>query len=234
MRQAILYAVDREAIVRTIFRNMSPVAWGPLSANTPYYARSVEGTYRYDLGKAKELLAQAGFGDTNGDGIVEKDGKPAVLDMIVQTWGYVPEVAQMVQAMLRQAGLDVKLQTMTYPAAVQAAGEGLHNLAPQSLSASDPDILSPYFHSRNLPAGYNWSKFRDATMDRLLDEGAAASDPAKRSAAYAAVQKMIMDNALILPIRDYVNLNVATNQVKGLRFAMQGWFPWLYDVYLEK
>jgi hypothetical protein len=45
---------------------------------------------------------------------------------------------------------------------------------------------------------------------------------------------MIMDEALIIPIRDYVNLNVASSKVKGLQYAIQGWFPWLYDVYVEK
>jgi hypothetical protein len=41
-----------------------------------------------------------------------------------------------------------------------------------------------------------------------------------------------MAEALILPIRDYVNLNAASAQVKGLRYDLRGWFPWLYDVYL--
>lgn len=43
-----------------------------------------------------------------------------------------------------------------------------------------------------------------------------------------------MDNALIVPVRDYVNLNVAAARVKGLRYALQGWFPWLYDVQVTR
>ncbi len=41
-----------------------------------------------------------------------------------------------------------------------------------------------------------------------------------------------MELALVLPLRDYVNLNVAQDSVDGLRFDAQGWFPWLIDVRL--
>ncbi len=43
-----------------------------------------------------------------------------------------------------------------------------------------------------------------------------------------------MDLALVLPIRDYVNLNVSRARVKGLQYDRRAWFPWLYDVYLEQ
>lgn len=233
VRQAMLYAVDREAIVNAVFRGYSPVAWGPLSATTPFYSKAVEGMYAYDLNKAKALLAEAGFRDANGDGVVEKDGRPADVDLILMSWGNVPEVGQMIQAMLRQVGINAKPQVLTYPAAVQAAREGQHNMIPQAISSSDPDVLRPFFHSQSIAAGLNWAKFSNPDMDRWLEEGARTSDPAVRAELYAKVQKMIMDEALVIPIRDYVNLNVASAKVKGLRYSLQGWFPWLYDVYVE-
>ncbi|MGB9593170.1 MAG: ABC transporter substrate-binding protein [Anaerolineae bacterium] len=233
VRQAMLYAVDREAIVNAVFRAFSPVAWGPLSAATPFYSTVVEGTYAYDLNKAKALMAEAGFRDTNGDGIVEKDGQPAEVALILMSWGNVPEVGQMIQAMLRQIGINAKTQVLTYPAAVQAAREGQHNMIPQAVSSTDPDILRTFFHSRNIAAGLNWAKFSDADLDQWLDDAVRTTDPAKRAELYERVQKKIMDEALIIPIRDYVNLNVASVRVKGLRYSLQGWFPWLYDVYVE-
>ncbi|MDH7488696.1 MAG: ABC transporter substrate-binding protein [Anaerolineae bacterium] len=233
VRQAMIYAVDREAIVNAVFRAFSPVAWGPLSAATPFYSKVVEGMYAYDLNKAKALIAEAGFRDTNGDGIVEKDGRPAEVELILMSWGNVPEVGQMIQAMLRQIGISAKTQLLTYPAAVQAAREGQHNMIPQAVSSTDPDILRTFFHSRNIGAGLNWAKFSDAEMDQWLDDAVRTTDPVMRAALYERVQKKIMDEALIIPIRDYVNLNVASVRVKGLRYSLQGWFPWLYDVYVE-
>jgi peptide/nickel transport system substrate-binding protein len=233
VRQAILYSVDRDAIVNTVFRGFSPVAWGPLGATTPYYSSAVKGKYPYDPAKARELLTQAGYSDTNGDGVLEKDGKPATLEMILMTWGNLPEVGQMLQADLRQAGFVVNVQTLAYPAAVQAAGEGQHNLVPQALSSTDPSIMSSFFHSRNISGGFGWTRYTDPALDAALDQGAATSDPAARREDYATAQRIVMDNALILPIRDYVNLNVASKKVSGLKYAPQGWFPWLYDVQVK-
>jgi peptide/nickel transport system substrate-binding protein len=139
----------------------------------------------------------------------------------------------MIQAMLRQIGINAKTQVLTYPAAVQAAREGQHNMIPQAVSASDPDILRTFFHSRNIAAGLNWSKFGDADLDQWLDDAVRTSDPVRRAQLYEKIQKKIMDEALIIPIRDYVNLNVASVRVKGLRYSLQGWFPWIYDVYVE-
>jgi len=234
VRQAMLYAVDRVAIVNAVFRAYSPIAWGPLSAVTPFYSKVVEGMYPYDLSRAKALMAEAGFKDTNGDGILEKGGKPADAEFILMGWGNMPEVGQMVQAMFRQIGVNAKTQVLAYPAAVQAAGEGQHNLIPQALSSSDPDILRTFFHSRNASGGFNWSKFSNANMDQWLDDGVRTNDPARRAELYEKVQKMAMDEALIIPIRDYVNLNVVSSRVMGMQYALQGWFPLLYDVYVEK
>lgn len=234
VRQAMLHAVDRAAIVDTIFRGYSPVAWGPLSAVTPYYSSTVEGTYPYDPARAKQLMAAAGFEDTDGDGILEKDAQPADLDFILMGWGNMPEVGQMVQSMLLQIGINAETRLLSYPSALQSAGDGEHNLIPMALSASDPDILRTFFHSRNATGGFNWSKFSDPEVDAWLDEGVRTNDPARRMELYAQVQQTVMEQALIIPIRDYVNLNVASSKVKGLRYSMQGWFPWLYDVYVEE
>jgi peptide/nickel transport system substrate-binding protein len=149
-------------------------------------------------------------------------------------WGYVPAVTQLLQAQLKAVGIEMESQVVAYPAALEAAREGKHNLIPFSLSSSDPDILRTFFHSSNADSGFNWSKVRDPQLDELLENGARTLDLGRRKELYAEAQQRIMAEALILPIRDYVNLNVTNAKVKGLRYDLRGWFPWLYDVYLEQ
>ena len=84
-----------------------------------------------------------------------------------------------------------------------------------------------------MEGGFNWSKVRDPELDRLLDLGIETQDAAERAGIYAQIQERIMEEALILPIRDYVNLNGASSSVEGLRFDAQGWFPWLYGVEIK-
>jgi len=234
VRQAINYATDKEAIVKAIFKEYSPVAHGPLNAFTIGYDESVEGMYGVDPAKAERLLEEAGWVDSDGDGNREKDGQLLKLEAYLMSWGYVPEVAQLLQAQLKAVGIEMESQVVAYPAALEAAREGKHNLIPFSLSSSDPDILRTFFHSSNADSGFNWSKVRDPRLDELLENGAHTLDLDKRKELYAEAQQLIMAQALTLPIRDYVNLNVTSAKVKGLRYDLRGWFPWLYDVHMEK
>ena len=234
VRQAILYAADRTAIVSTIFQDYSPVAYGPLTSATMGYSAEVESTYAHDPARALSLLEMAGWSDTDGDGFLDKDGQPLALQGILMGWGYLPEVGQILQAQLKEVGIDLQTQVVAFPAALEAAGKGEHHLAPMTFSSSDPSVLGYTYHSANADGGFNWSKIRDGDLDSLLDEGLSTLDADQRTEIYAQVQARIMDQALVLPIRDYVNLNAARAEVGGLRYDQRGWFPWLYDAYLEQ
>jgi len=231
VRRALIYATDQEAIVAALFKNLSPVAHGPLNAVTTGYDEKVAGLYNYNPELAKDLLKEAGWVDVDGNGILEKDGQPLRVEAYLMGWGFMPEVAQLVQAQFKAVGVEMQSQVVAYPAALEAGRQGKHNLIPFTLSSSDPDILRTFFHS---DGGFNWAKVRDPGLDELLEEGARTLDPEKRKDLYAEAQQIIMAEALIIPIRDYVNLNAASAQVKGLRYDLRGWFPWLYDVYLAE
>lgn len=230
VRQALLYGADRQAIISTVFRDTSPVAYGPLAAVTLGYEPAVQDYHTYDPAQAATLLDEAGWVDTDGDGIRNRAGEPLVLDLYLMGWGYMPEVGQLLAAQWSELGVDVNSQVVSFPEALKIAGDGQHHLIPFALSGSDPDILRKFFHSQ---AGFNWSKVDDAELDAWLEEAARTSDRGERAVLYSQVQLRVMDQALVIPIRDYVNLNGVSNRVQGLRFDAQGWFPWLIDVRLE-
>nr|HID15131.1 hypothetical protein [Anaerolineae bacterium] len=230
VRRALLYGTDRQAIISTVFRDTSPVAYGPLAAVTFGYEPAVRNNYPYDPTRAAALLDEAGWSDTDGDTVRDQDGEPLVLDLYLMGWGYMPEVGQLLAAQWAELGVKVNSQVVTFPEALEVAGKGQHHLIPFALSGSDPDILRKFFHSQ---AGFNWSKVDDAELDAWLKTAARTSDRAERAALYSQVQLRVMERALVIPIRDYVNLNGVSNRVQGLRFDAQGWFPWLIDVTVE-
>jgi peptide/nickel transport system substrate-binding protein len=230
VRQALLYGTDRQAIISTIFRDTSPVAYGPLTAISAGYEPAVQQYYLHDSTQAEALLDKAGWSDTDGDGIRDKDGEPLILDVYLMGWGYMPEVGQLLAAQWSELGVNVNSQIVSYPEALQVAGEGQHHLIPFNLSGSDPDILRKFFHSQ---ARFNWAKVNNPKLDDQLETAARTSDWAERAALYSQVQRQVMDQALVIPIRDYVNLNGVSNNIQGLSFDSQGWFPWLIDVTAE-
>jgi peptide/nickel transport system substrate-binding protein len=231
VRQALLFATDRTAIVQAIFGGESPPATGPQTAVTFGYDPSLAGRYPHNPGQALALLEEAGWVDSDGDGTLEQGDQPLSLDAVLMTWGSVPEVAQLVQSQWADVGITLRTETLTYPAALEATREGSYHIIPQNFSGSDPDLLRAYYHSGE---PFNWSKISDKTLDDLLNSGRSETDPARRVELYSQAQRRIMELALLVPIRDPVNLNAASASVKGLRFDAHGWFPLLHDVYLQQ
>jgi peptide/nickel transport system substrate-binding protein len=228
VRQAILFGTNREAIVDAVFQRFSPVAWGPLSANSPFYDRVVRGSYAYDPGRARDLLASAGFSDSDGDGIFDLGGAEIALDVIVPPWGLIPEVAQLLQSQWRTVGIGANLIPVpSRNVLLGTVNQGEYNLVAFYSFGIDPFLLNEYFLSSG---SLNWSRVANAELDALLIEGARQSDFQIRRDIYAQVQRLIMTEALILPIRDYVNLNGVSARLHGLTFDAYGWFPNLNNV----
>jgi peptide/nickel transport system substrate-binding protein len=229
VRQGLLHATDRQAIVQTLFGDISPAAYGPLSAASPGYNPAVQNLYPYDPDKAAALLDAAGWGDSDGDGTRDKDGAPLQLTMALGGWGFNPDMAQLIQAQWAGVGVELNAEVLPYPALLEAGRSGSHHLAGFNLSGRDPNLLWTFYHSQG---GFNFSHVNDGTLDTLLDQATTATGPG-RDALYSQIQRSVMEQALVLPVRDYVNLNVAHTNVQGLYFDAQGWFPWLIDVKLD-
>jgi peptide/nickel transport system substrate-binding protein len=229
VRRALLLSTDREAIVKAIFGGQSRVADSPLTAATFGYTSTLAGRSGYNIDAARELLRDAGYADTGSDGVLVRNGQPLVLDAVLMTWGSVPDVAQLLQSQWAAAGIRLHTQTLTYPAALEAANQGNYHLIPQNYAGSDPDLLHTYYHSG---AQFNWSRVSDSALDDLLDRARQSTDSQERARLYAQAQVRITDLGLLIPIRDPVNLNGASARVRGLRYDAQGWFPILHDVSL--
>lgn len=112
MRQAVNYAIDKQSIVNNLFDGLVKPAKGILPSTVPYVNDENNKSYDYNLDKAKKLIAASGYSDSDGDGIVEKDGKPLRLSLVFQNSEY-PEwkaLCEMIQSELKKAGIDIDLQ----------------------------------------------------------------------------------------------------------------------------
>lgn len=231
VRQAILFGTNRNEIVDAVYQRFSPVAWGPLSASTLYYNREMNGLYPYDVSRSRQLLTDAGFQDTNGDGILDIGGLDIEVTVIVPPWGLIPQVAQLIQDQWRVLGIRANLIPVpTRSALIEAVNSGEYNLVAFYSFGYDPSLLNSYFLSTG---SENWTGYASQELDNLLIEGVRQRDPNVRRSLYAQVQRLIMDEALILPIRDYVNLNGVAANVQGLTFDAYGWFPLLPNLTLQ-
>ncbi|HYO89717.1 MAG TPA: ABC transporter substrate-binding protein [Candidatus Limnocylindrales bacterium] len=231
IRRAILYGVNREAIIDAVFQRFSPIAWGPLSASTAFYNPNVYGAYAFDANRARALLNEAGMIDTDSNGYLEVGGAEIELKMIVPTWGQIPEVAQLIQDQMRDIGLRLVLeQVPTRAALLERVGSGDYNLVAYYEFGVDPAFLGRYYGTGGVT---NFTGYGDPTLDAILADALRQTDAGARQSLYAQAQQIIMDQALVLPIRDYVNLNGYASQVMELAYDAYGWAPLLANVRFE-
>jgi peptide/nickel transport system substrate-binding protein len=228
VRQAFITAIDRKTLIDTGTFGTGQIASGPLNPATPDYSKAVESYYPFDLEKAKGTLQQAGW-VPGADGIRSKSGQKLSVSWIVSPGSAAYD--ELMQAQLRGLGVDVQLSRQTTAALFDAMVKGNIHMGLIGWVSSDPVILTNMFHSKNAAAGYAWSKFKSPELDGLLDSGERTVDETKRADIYAQAQKMIMDNALCMPLFSSANTYAYQSKYKGIKEDFRN-YAWLYDAFV--
>ncbi len=231
VRQALIYGTNRTAIVDAVFQGQSPVAHGPLTSVTPFYDADVETMYPHDPDYARSLLQGIGYADSDGDGMLERDGAPLKLTMVFAPWNQMADVAQLIQSQWRDLGIDLELiQVPDFPTLRSYADEGTYDLIAYYDFGVDASILNEYYATGG---ANNWSGFSDVELDGWLAEATRQASPDTRAALYQSIQMRIMEQAVVLPVREYVNLDGTTARLDGVIFSAQGWWPLLRNFQLS-
>lgn len=231
VRQALLFVTNRASIVDAVFAGQSPVAVAPLSAANEAFNESLTDAYPSDIDRAEELFRLARIADTDGDGTLDQAGAPIEMIILAPPWGLIPETAQALAGQWRSIGIDVTIeQVPNFPTLLERIDEGEFHAVALYDFGLDGSVLNSYFSTggRN-----NFNGYSNGDLDSLLAQALAENDPVTRNNLYIAAQQIIMDEALILPIRDYVNLNGATAQLDGVIYDAHGWWPLLNNFQWE-
>lgn len=231
VRTALIQAVDRVNLVETLFGTFSPVAEGPLSATT--FGFSPDHPFpEYDPGAAAALLDAVGWQDDDGSGYRSRDGVELELLLVVPPWGSNPEAGQLVAAAWEALGIRVTIEVAPgFGLLKEVQTAGTYHAIGINFFGADPDLLRSFYYSAGL---YNWTGVSDDELDQLLLQASREwQDRDQREEYYARIAEFLRDEALILPLRDYVNIVLTNSDVSSLRFSAQGWSPFLIDLRLE-
>ena len=137
VRQAMVYAVNQEELAQTAFNRLGSAAHSVLSPTTWSFNQQAADLYRYDPAKAAQLLDEAGWIDSNGDGIREKDGENLALEYLAIP-AYEEAFMELLAAYLQQAGFEVNIRTMDDAGIFAAGSAGEHNLLNMGWVSIDP------------------------------------------------------------------------------------------------
>ncbi len=217
VRKAIAYAVDKEAMVNTLFKGLGEPAVGFL-AQALLPTPDLKSKYPFDLDKAKQTLDAAGWTEGSG-GIREKDGQQ--LKIILNTIDYgggADPTSEFIQGQLRQAGIDVEIKAQARPPFYEDNYSGATHATTIFLRIGEYDALYSLFNSKYIGANFNWSRLNDPDIDKMLEDGRQETDADKRKQLYVDLVTKLMDIAPGVPLIDQYSVWALRSNVSGLKF----------------
>jgi peptide/nickel transport system substrate-binding protein len=211
VRLAIGYAIDREAIVKYLRRDLGQPAAGLIPPMSWAFEPGVF-QFTHDPAKAKALLDEAGYRDPDGDGPLPR----LRLTLKTSTSEAYRLQAAVIQQNLAEVGIAVDVRSSEFAsmfADVQKGNVQLYTL--QWVGVTDPDMLRRVFHSSQMPpSGFNRGRYRNAEVDRLIDAASAAREEGERRRLYGQAERLIAADAPCISL--WYKTNVAVFQ-PGLR-----------------
>lgn len=209
VRQAFAHAVDREALVKSVFNGLNSPACSPISPTSDFASDASNACPEYDPEKAKKMLTDAGV------------QVPLDIEIIASNSPDTMRLVQALQAMVAPAGFNLKIKATEYASLLDQQDRGDFRMLQLGWSGRyDPDANITNFvgtgGSQNV-AGYN-----NKTVDDLLEQARTSTDTAERRDLYGkVVQQLQKDNPLVYLYRQS-NLTGFTAAVKGVQVYPDG------------
>ena len=195
VRQALSYAINKQEIIDGVLLGLGEVATGPYKPDTWVYNPNVK-RYPYDPAKARKLLAEAGWRDTDGDGILDKDGKPFAFTIVTNQGNDLRvKAGEIIQRRFKEIGVDVKLRVIEWASFLKEfINPGNFDATILGWSGGpEPDQYTIWSSTQTGPHQLNFIDFRNAEVDKLLEEGRRTFDRKKRKKIYDRFQEILAE-----------------------------------------
>ncbi|MCB9285695.1 MAG: ABC transporter substrate-binding protein [Lewinellaceae bacterium] len=194
VRHALAYAIDVPEIIAAVYNGMGTPYASPVHPSFAYYNKDLK-PIPYDPEKARELLAEAGWVDTNNNGIADKEinGKREELSLnykIVAGRDNIQNVALLVQESAKKAGIDIQIEAKEFAVLADDFKRRDYELVPWGKTIQ-PTLWEPKqdFHSE----GDDRTGFATAESDALIDQIEVTLDEKKRNELYKQLQALLYD-----------------------------------------
>jgi len=212
VRQALNYAVNKDAIVRDVLKGTGAPSKGPVLPGT-WGADAALKAYPYDPARAKKLLAEAGYPNGFSTTLwVPESGSGMQSPVAMST---------VMQSNLKAVGVTVTLQTMewgAYLAKLRSKEQDLFALSWMA-GSEDPDmVLYPLLHSSQwTPNGPNRALYKNPRFDELLTQARQVTDQAKRAELYREAQRLLVEDAPWVFVDHEVQIAALSKRVIGFK-----------------
>jgi peptide/nickel transport system substrate-binding protein len=198
VRQAISHAINREALVKGVMLGQAIPAVGPFPPNF----LSCDGLRgrAFEPPVARELLSTAGYEDSDGDGILEKNGQPLEINLLTYgQGGFLPPMAEAIQVMLKDIGMKVAIRTVERIDAVLEEGDWDASMFNNNMVHTG-DSYGTLFSFADPSSYLNKSNYQNPRLDEILTQMYPLADREERRVAGCAASQEIIDDVPVVPI----------------------------------
>lgn len=230
IRNALAMCVPLDALVKDLYHGTARAMSGPFTPDDFAYNPTVPVT-RHDPAAAKRLLTNAGWLDSNGDGVVDRNGKPLKVEMILMAGqASTLQFGQMLQAEMRKAGVQLELVVLDFSTAIQRVVEGDYESAYLGFELdSDPDPFNILHSSQIPPRGQNFARYSNPEVDRLIVQARSELDRSKRKAMYWRIHEIVAADqpyTFTVQVSSKWGMNKRVKGVEVSRgYGLYRWFP---------
>jgi peptide/nickel transport system substrate-binding protein len=224
VRQALAHALDKQELIDGVLLGLGQAATGPYKPDTWVYNGSVR-RYAHDPGRARALLAEAGWSDHDGDGILDKDGQPFAFTIVTNQGNDLRvKSGEILQRRFREVGIEVKLRVIEWASFLKEFIE------PGNFDATilgwtggpEPDQYDIWHSSKTGPRQLNFIGYKNSEVDALLENGRRTFDQAERKKYYDRFQEILAEDQPYIFLYVGEALPVIARRFRGVEPAPAG------------
>ncbi len=194
IRQAMTMSIDRQALIDALLFGRATISTSPILSTVWAHNRALE-PWPYDPKRSRNLLASQGWADSDGDGIVDRNGQPFSFELITNI-GSRPRVDAlvMIQEQLRRIGIEVRVRNMEFKSLSELVSN--HEFEAFLLGwAVDTSLdQTSIFHSDSIEEASNFGAYSNPDVDRLIELSNTNLDLEQRTEVLHEIQSLIHDD----------------------------------------
>jgi peptide/nickel transport system substrate-binding protein len=236
VRQALSYAINRKDIADNVLFGVGRPANG-IFLPEMVWANNNLVPYNYDIEKAQQLLTEAGWTDTDGDGIREKDGKELKLSLLTYpNRPGLPHMGEAIAAQYKDIGISIKFEILEWGGISDRLNNGNWDFLISVMGTSnvaDPSYVLSDMYMTN--GDGNRGGYSNPKIDAMIAEADSIKDTEQRYTIFNEIQEMVHEEIPIIPISYYGCAVARKNYVHGLIFdtTVHGFFV-NTEMYIQK
>jgi peptide/nickel transport system substrate-binding protein len=217
VRKAINYAIDKQEIIDGVYLGLGIDIASPYKPGTRWSNPDLK-PYPYDPQKAKALLQEAGFTDSDGDGVLERDGKPFSFEILTNQNKEREKSAVLIQRRLKNVGIQANIRAIEWASFISRfikTGDFDVVILGWGLGL-DPDQFNIWHSSQQAPGQFNFIGYNNPTIDKLLEQGRTELNPDKRQKIYHEFARVLLEDSPIVYLSAGYGLSAIHKRVKGI------------------